>query len=112
MDAIRGRLLVRIGLRLDQTMSDRIFATVMRLPIQAPKRGGSIQPLRDLDTLRSYLSGPGPTAFFDLPWVPFYLAICFAFHFWIGVTALVGALILVSLTLLSEILAKKIGARC
>lgn len=106
MDAIRGRLLVRIGIRLDQTMSDRIFATVMRLPIQAPKRGGSIQPLRDLDTLRSYLSGPGPTAFFDLPWVPFYLAICFAFHFWIGVTVLAGALILVSLTLLSEILAK------
>ena len=107
MDAIRGRLLVRIGLRLDQTMSDRVFLTVMRLPIQAPKRGGAIQPLRDLDTLRAYLSGPGPTAFFDLPWVPFYLAICFAFHFWIGVTVLVGALILVSLTLLSEILAKK-----
>jgi ABC-type protease/lipase transport system fused ATPase/permease subunit len=81
MDALRGRLLVRIGLGLDQAMSDRIYATVMRLPIQAPKRGESIQPLRDLDTVRAYLSGPGPTAFFDLPWVPLYLAICFAFHF-------------------------------
>ena len=39
MDALRGRLLVRIGLRLDQEMSDRVYATVMRLPIQAPKRG-------------------------------------------------------------------------
>lgn len=107
MDALRGRLLVRIGARLDQTMSDRVYATVMRLPIQAPKRGASIHPLRDLDTVRGYLSGPGPTAFFDLPWVPFYLAICFAFHFWIGVTVAVGALILVSLTLLSEVLARK-----
>ncbi|MBR1199615.1 type I secretion system permease/ATPase [Bradyrhizobium sp. AUGA SZCCT0240] len=107
MDALRGRLLVRIGLRLDQEMSDRVYATVMRLPIQAPKRGESIQPLRDLDTIRGYLSGPGPTAFFDLPWVPLYLAICFAFHFWIGVTVLAGALVLVSLTLLSELLAKK-----
>ena len=106
MDALRGRLLVRIGMRLDQIMSDRIYATVMRLPIQAPKRGASIQPLRDLDTLRSYLSGPGPTAFFDLPWVPFYLAICFAFHVWIGVTVLAGALVLISLTLLSELLAR------
>ena len=53
MDALRGRLLVRIGLRLDQEMSDRVYATVMRLPIQAPKRGESIQPLRDLDTVRS-----------------------------------------------------------
>nr|WP_249127553.1 type I secretion system permease/ATPase [Bradyrhizobium lablabi] len=107
LDALRGRLLVRIGIRLDQAMSDRIYATVMRLPIQAPKRGESIQPLRDLDTVRTYLSGAGPTAFFDLPWVPFYLAICFAFHFWIGVTVLVGALILVSLTLVSELLAKR-----
>ena len=107
MDALRGRLLVRIGLGLDQEMSDRIYATVMRLPIQAPKRGELIQPLRDLDTVRAYLSGPGPTAFFDLPWVPLYLAICFAFHFWIGVTVLAGALVLVSLTLLSELLAKQ-----
>lgn len=107
MDALRGRLLARVGARLDQTMSDRIYGTVMRLPVQAPKRGASIQPLRDLDAVRSYLSGPGPTAFFDLPWVPFYLAICFAFHFWIGITVLAGALILISLTLLSELLARK-----
>ncbi|WOH53625.1 type I secretion system permease/ATPase [Bradyrhizobium sp. sBnM-33] len=107
MDALRGRLLVRIGMRLDQIMSDRVYATVMRIPIQAPKRGASIQPLRDLDTLRTYLSGPGPTAFFDLPWVPFYLVICFAFHVWIGVTVLAGALVLISLTLLSELLARK-----
>jgi PrtD family type I secretion system ABC transporter len=107
MDALRGRLLVRIGLRLDQTMSDRAFGTTMRLPIQAPKRGASIQPLRDLDTLRTYLASPGPTAFFDLPWVPFYLAICFAFHVWIGVTVLAGALVLVMLTLLSELLARR-----
>ena len=107
MDALRGRLLVRIGMRLDQIMSDRVYATVMRLPIQAPKRGASIQPVRDLDAIRAYLSGPGPTAFFDLPWVPFYLAICFAFHVWIGITVLAGALVLISLTLLSELLAKK-----
>lgn len=107
MDALRGRLLVRAGLRVDQIMSHRLFATVMRLPIQAPRRGASIHPLRDLDAVRSYLSGPGPTVFFDLPWVPFYLAICFALHVWIGVTVLAGALILVSLTLLSEVLAKK-----
>ncbi|OQW53619.1 MAG: type I secretion protein [Proteobacteria bacterium SG_bin9] len=107
MDALRGRLLVRVGLRIDQIMSHRLFSTVTRLPTQAPKRAASIQPLRDLDVVRSYLSGPGPTAFFDLPWVPFYLAICFAFHVWIGVTVLAGALILVSLTLLSEVLARR-----
>src|SRR5262249_9748015 len=35
-------------------------------------------------------------------WLPFYLAICFAFHVWIGVTVLAGAVILFGLTLLTE----------
>ena len=49
----------------------------------------------------------GPGAFFDLPWLPFYLAICFAFHWLIGVTALVGAIILVTLTLITEFMSRE-----
>jgi ATP-binding cassette subfamily C protein len=41
---------------------------------------------------------------FDLPWIPLYLAICFAFHPLIGFTALAGAIILIALTLVTEIL--------
>ncbi|MER9632373.1 type I secretion system permease/ATPase, partial [Mesorhizobium sp. M0296] len=36
-------------------------------------------------------------------WMPLYLAICFLFHLWIGMTALAGAIILSSLTLLAEV---------
>ena len=60
--------------------------------------------MRDLDAVRSYLSGLGPVALFDLPWIPLYLAICFAFHPLIGFAALAGAIILIVLTLLTEIL--------
>src|SRR3954466_8022072 len=60
------------------------------------------QPLRDLDQVRSFLSGGGPLAFFHLPWMPLYLAICFLFHPLIGLVALVGALVLVSLTICTE----------
>ena len=42
-------------------------------------------------------------AFFDLPWMPVYLAICFLFHTFIGVTALFGAVVLVTLTIVTEI---------
>ena len=40
---------------------------------------------------------------FDLPWMPVYLAICFLFHTYIGLTALAGAIILVTLTVLTEV---------
>ena len=52
----------------------------MRLPLRAQIPGDGLQPLRDLDQVRSFLSAAGPTALFDLPWMPLYLGICFIFH--------------------------------
>jgi ATP-binding cassette subfamily C protein len=102
LDLIRGRIMVRIGASLDESLSGRVFDTIARLPLKIGQRNDGLQPLRDLDSIRSFLSGLGPIALFDLPWMPFYIAICFAFHPLIGLTALGGAIILVTVTLLTE----------
>lgn len=107
LDLLRGRILGRIGTSLDEALNARVFETVVRLPLMAGQRGEGLQPLRDLDNVRSFLGSMGPSAFFDLPWLPFYLAICFAFHWLIGVTALAGALILVGLTLTTEFMSRQ-----
>jgi PrtD family type I secretion system ABC transporter len=106
LDLIRGRILGRIGTALDESLNRRVFDAMVRLPLVMGARNEGLQPLRDLDAVRSFLSGMGPGAFFDLPWLPFYLAICFAFHFVIGLTALVGAIILVGLTVVTEYLSR------
>src|ERR1700692_1724713 len=106
LDLIRGRILGRIGTSLDEALNARVFDTIVRLPLMVGGRNEGLQPLRDLDNVRSFLSSMGPGALFDLPWLPFYLAICFAFHVMIGLTALVGAIILVSLTVLTEYLSR------
>jgi PrtD family type I secretion system ABC transporter len=106
LDLIRGRILGRIGTSLDEALNSRVFETVVRLPLTVGGRNEGLQPLRDLDNVRSFLGGMGPGAFFDLPWLPFYLAICFAFHVLIGVTALVGAVILVTLTIVTEFMSR------
>ena len=105
LDVVRGRILLRIGISLDEALSGRIYQTVVRLPSLVGLRNDGSSPMRDLDTVRSFLGGVGPVALFDLPWIPVYLGICFAFHFLIGVTATIGAFILVILTLLTEWLA-------
>jgi ATP-binding cassette subfamily C protein len=107
LDLIRGRILGRIGTSLDEALNARVFDTVVRLPLVVGGRNEGLQPLRDLDNVRAFLGGMGPGAFFDLPWLPLYLAICFAFHVLIGLTALVGAIILVSLTLVTEYLSRQ-----
>jgi len=107
LDVFRGRLLVRIGAALDATLSQRVYEMMVRLPLRFGSRADNVHPLRDLDAIRSFLSGLGPTALFDLPWIPVYLGIVFAFHTWLGVTALIGAIILISLTLATEIMTRK-----
>jgi ATP-binding cassette subfamily C protein PrsD len=107
LDLIRSRILVRIGNRLDETLSGRIYETIVRLPLKVGNRNDGLQPLRDLDSVRSFLSGTGPTALFDLPWLPVYLAICFAFHPYIGLAALIGAIILGIITLMTETMTRE-----
>jgi PrtD family type I secretion system ABC transporter len=106
LDMIRGRIMVRIGNRLDEMLSGRVYEIIVRLPLKAGHRSDGLQPLRDLDSVRSFLSGPGPGALFDLPWMPIYLVICFLFHPYIGLAASLGAVILAALTYLTEKLTK------
>ena len=91
LDFIRQRLLTRVGSTLDAELSPRIFNIVVTLPLKARMQGDGMQPMRDLDTVRGFLSGVGPTALFDLPWLPLYLGLGFILHFWLGLIALVGA---------------------
>jgi ATP-binding cassette subfamily C protein len=102
LDMIRGRILVRIGGRLDEALSGRVYETIVRLPLKVGHRNDGMQPLRDLDNVRSFLSGLGPIALFDLPWLPVYLIICFLFHPYIGLAALFGAIVLAIVTLMTE----------
>lgn len=102
LEAIRARVLVRIGMALDEAVSGRVFDATVRAPLKGAIGGDGGMPLRDLDQLRAFLSGGGPSALFDLPWMPVYLAICFLFHPLIGVAAIGGMLVLVAVTLLND----------
>src|SRR5437764_121407 len=106
LDIIRSRILVRVAASLDERLSGRVYDLVVQLPLRAKTPGDGLAPLRDLDQIRSFLVTTGPLALFDLPWMPIYLIICFLFHPWIGIAALVGATILTSMTLMSEFMTR------
>ncbi|MCI4677039.1 type I secretion system permease/ATPase [Rhodoblastus acidophilus] len=102
LDLVRNRIGVRVGRHFDERIGARVFDSLVRMPLKTRADGDGMQPLRDLDQLRAFLSGSGPTALFDLPWMPVYIGVCFLFHFWIGVTAVIGAVILIAITILTE----------
>ncbi|BCM17862.1 type I secretion system permease/ATPase [Mesorhizobium sp. J8] len=107
LDFIRLRLLVRIASRLYRNLHQRAFAISVLLPLKAGREADRLDPLRDLDHLRGFLSGSGPTVIFDAPWIPFYLLIIYMLHPLLGVLATIGALAVVALTAVAEIFGRR-----
>lgn len=102
VEVARSRLLVRLGTRLDQQLSERAFAAAFMAHLAGSERSAS-QSLRDLETVRTFLTGAGIIALFDAPWAPIYIAFVFLLHPVLGCIALFGAIVIVALALLSEV---------
>jgi PrtD family type I secretion system ABC transporter len=90
LDVVRGRVLVRLGGRIDRRLRDRVFELVLRAPLEGHPAAGP-QAVRDLDQVRAAASGPGLVAVFDAPWLPLFLMLIFILHPWLGLLALAGA---------------------
>lgn len=109
LEWIRARLLVRISGVMDDALNSRIFTASFEQNLRAA--GGSpAQALGDLTTIRQFMTGNGLFAFFDAPWMPIYLLILFLFAPLIGWLALGGALALIALAILQEIMTRKLLA--
>jgi ATP-binding cassette, subfamily C, bacterial PrsD len=102
LDFLRARIMIRIAIRFDRLMRERVFSLVMMAPLRTRNSGAAQLPLRDLDQIRTFMSSHGPTALFDMPWLPFYLTLVFLLHPLLGLSAIIGATVLVLLTLLTE----------
>ncbi|HHX82940.1 MAG TPA: type I secretion system permease/ATPase, partial [Pseudomonadaceae bacterium] len=96
LQMVRSAILVRIGNNIDEQLGSKVFSGMFKLAIDRPGNQ-TAQPLHDLTTLRQYLTGQGPIAFFDGPWLPLFIAVLFMFHPWFGVFAIIASLILLAL---------------
>ena len=101
-DALRIRMLTRIGALFDQSLQRQIYDCIMALRLRGWDTASVTQPIRDLEVIRMFLSGMGPTAFLDLPWVPFFLIVLFFFHPVIALGAFIGMLLIVGFTFIVE----------
>jgi ATP-binding cassette, subfamily C, bacterial PrsD len=101
-DALRTRMLCRVATLFDVGLQDSIHHALATLPLRGVKPMLMQQPLRDLDQIRAFMSGMGPTAFLDMPWIPIFLLALFLFHPVIGLTALCGMAAIVAMTLFTE----------
>lgn len=102
IDFLRSRIMARVGLRVDDALRRRVFDLLLLLPLRSRDSTAALQPVRDLDQIRSFLSGLSPTALFDMPWLPLFMLLLFALHPWMGAFGLAAAAVLVAITWMAE----------
>ena len=107
LEGIRARSLARVSAWVDSRLSADSLQANVGLSLQLGSHFRDRDLIRDLDTVRQFLSGPGPSAIFDVPWMPVYLAIIFLFHSYLGWLALAGAVIISILIGLNEVMARQ-----
>jgi ATP-binding cassette, subfamily C, bacterial PrsD len=101
IDAIRSRILVRIDRSLDEAMSLRVYDAIVRLPLKLGAKSEGVQPIRDLDTVRGFRRRAGRPVRSALD-ASLSRRLFFIPHY-IGLTALAGAIVLVTLTVVTEV---------
>lgn len=89
---MRSRVLVRTGQHLDEQLSSRVFNASFDAYL-GQSGGAPSRAFGDLIQVRQFLTGNGIFAFFDTPWTPVYIAVLFILHPWLGMLAIVFALI-------------------
>ncbi len=91
LDVLRNRLLAQAGWRVDaairEPLHDASFTASLR------QGAGSIQPFNDLRTLREFIGSSAITAIMDLPSSALFLIIVSVINPWLGVVALIGAIV-------------------
>ncbi|MBB4350314.1 MULTISPECIES: type I secretion system permease/ATPase [Rhizobiaceae] len=106
IEILRSKILLQIGRRLDEQLNMPSIMATLAVPV-AGQEGAQSAPLRDLDQIRQFMSGPGPIAIADLPWMPIFVFLLYLFHPLFGLAVVGGAIVLLSLTLCSELLLRK-----
>lgn len=101
LDWTRSRLLVRASLRLERRLAGPLLDATLT-STERPMDAVARQPMRDFDTLRQAIAGPGLLALCDAPWAPIYVIISAIIHPYLGLLVLLGAIVLGLITWFNE----------
>ena len=95
LDVVRSRILVRLSNKFSQTVTPELFRLILG-------RARTANGLRDLETVRNFLTGSSMVTLFDVPWAPLFLAFVYLLHPYLGHVALTGAILLFGLAVWNE----------
>ena len=106
LDYSRGRIMARVGARMQERLDRRVFAAALKRMQQVPNDPLALAAQRDLEAVQRLWASPVLIAVFDIPWAPMFLAAIFVFHPLLGWMSVAGGVILVVITILNQTMTK------
>jgi PrtD family type I secretion system ABC transporter len=108
LEGLRSRVLVRGGARFENVLRTPLFETTFAAMLGRKSGTVEAQPFRDADMVREFVTGSAMLAFFDLPWVPLFIAASFLLHPIFGWLATGSGILTLIFTIINEYSTKKL----
>jgi len=102
LDQTRSRLFGRIGRHVDRALCHAVFDLNVDAALPGRRTPDNTAPFKDVEQIRTFLASGGPSALFDLPWMPLYAILLFLLHPWLGALGLFGIVALAGVTWLAD----------
>ncbi|MBM1206177.1 type I secretion system permease/ATPase [Pseudomonas fragi] len=106
LETVRSFIVIRIGSQLERRFNQQVYRAAFERNLFSGQAHAG-QALADLTLIRQFVTGPALFAFFDAPWFPVYLWVIFLFSPWLGLMATAGALLLIALAWINEVMTRK-----
>ena len=106
LETVRSFIVIRVGSQLERRFNQQVYRAAFERNLFSGQAHAG-QALADLTLIRQFVTGPALFAFFDAPWFPVYLWVIFLFSPWLGLMATAGALLLIALAWINEVMTRK-----
>ena len=107
LDYTRGRIMARIGARMQDRLDRRVFAAALRRMQLVPGDPLALAAQRDLEAVQRLWASPVLIAVFDIPWAPMFVAVIFVFHPILGWLSVAGGVFLIVITVMNQMMTKE-----
>ncbi|MBC2834454.1 type I secretion system permease/ATPase [Paragemmobacter straminiformis] len=102
LDHARGRVLARVGARIQQRLERRVFEAALKRLMVAPDDPTALAAQKDVEAVQRFWSSPALVALIDMPWAPLFLVVIFVFNWVLGVMSVIGGIIIVAIAILNQ----------
>jgi PrtD family type I secretion system ABC transporter len=105
IEAVRSRILVNANNAMDLMMAPYLLKKMVE-GATSPEGNPNTYALKDLQAVRSFLTGQGIIQLLDAPWIPIYMLLLYFMHPVMFYVLLIGTILMLALSIATELLTK------